>query len=162
MTPSVPLRLTLIEGFALWRGSEELRIATSGQRLIALLALRDRPAGRLHVAGTLWPDYPTDRSLADLRTTLWRIRQSCDRVVAASSSFLWIDVETEVDVRKLAAFARRLNQPETAPLCLVLRRVIAGYVPASGVVLPWWVSAVSGMIAGCDRCAARGAVRGSA
>ena len=29
-----------------------------------------------------------------------------------------------------------------------------GYVPASGVVLPWWVSVVSGMIAGCDRCAA--------
>lgn len=114
MTPSVPLRLTLIDGFALWRDSEELRIATGGQRLIALLALRNRPAGRLHVAGTLWPDYPTDRSLADLRTTLWRIRQSCDRVVAASSSFLWIDIETEVDVHKLAAFARRLNQPETA------------------------------------------------
>jgi hypothetical protein len=70
------------EGFALWQGGEELRIATSGQRLIALLALRDRPAGRLHVAGTLWPDYPTDRSLADLRTTLWRMRQACDRVVA--------------------------------------------------------------------------------
>ena len=33
-----------------------------------------------------------------------------------------------------------------------------GYVPASGVVLPWWVSVVSGMIAGCDRCAARGSV----
>ena len=38
----------------------------------------------------------------------------------------------------------------------MLRRVIVGYVPASGVVLPWRVSVVSGMIAGCDRCAARG------
>ena len=33
-----------------------------------------------------------------------------------------------------------------------------GYVPASGVVLPWWVSVVSGMIADCDRCGARGSV----
>lgn len=112
MAPNVPLRLTLIEGFALWRGSEELRIATSGQRLIALLALRNRPAGRMHVAGTLWPDCPTDRSLAGLRTTLWRIRRSCDRVIVASPSFLWLAADTEVDVRNLVAIARRLIQPE--------------------------------------------------
>src|SRR6185312_13643325 len=71
----VPLRLTLIGGFALQRGSQELGIATSGQRLIALLALKNRPVGRLQVAGTLWPDYSTERSLADLRTTLWRVNQ---------------------------------------------------------------------------------------
>ena len=41
---------------------------------------------------------------------------------------------------------------------LVLRRVIVGYVPASGMVLPWWVSVVSGMMADCDRCGARGSV----
>ena len=29
-----------------------------------------------------------------------------------------------------------------------------GYVSASGAVLPWWLCVVSGMIAGCDRCAA--------
>ena len=110
MAPSLPLRLTLIGGFALWRDSEELRISARGQRLIALLALRDRPGGRLTVAGTLWPDCPPDRSLADLRTTLWRIRRSCDQVIVTSSSFLWINVDTDVDVRNLIAFARRLNQ----------------------------------------------------
>ena len=31
-----------------------------------------------------------------------------------------------------------------------------GYVLAAGVVLPWWLSVVSGMIRGCDRCAAGG------
>jgi DNA-binding SARP family transcriptional activator len=115
MAPNVPLRLTLIGGFALRRGREELRIATSGQRLIALLALKNRPAGRLCVAGTLWPDYSTDRSLGDLRTTLWRIRQSCDRVVAASPSDLRLEGQIEVDVRDLIAFARRLSRSETAP-----------------------------------------------
>jgi DNA-binding SARP family transcriptional activator len=115
MAPNVPLHLTLIGGFALRRGSEELRIATSGQRLIALLALRNRPAARLHVAGTLWPDSSTDRSLGDLRTTLWRIRRSCDRVVAASPSDLCLDGHIEVDVHALVAFARRLRRPEIAP-----------------------------------------------
>ena len=41
--------------------------------------------------------------------------------------------------------------------------MIAGYVLAAGVVLLRWLAAVSGIIAGCDRCAAAGgAVRGSA
>jgi DNA-binding SARP family transcriptional activator len=114
MGPRVPLRLTLIGGFALWRGSQELGIATSGQRLIALLALRDRPVARLHVAGTLWPDCSTGRSLADLRTTLWRVNQSSEQVIAATPSLLGLDGDIEVDVRNLAVFARRLNQPGTA------------------------------------------------
>jgi DNA-binding SARP family transcriptional activator len=115
MAPNVPLRLTLIGGFALRRGSEEIRITTSGQRLIALLALKNRPARRLHVAGTLWPDHSTHRSLSHLRTTLWRIRRSCDQVVTASPSDLWLDEHIEVDVRDLVAFTRRLNWWEAAP-----------------------------------------------
>lgn len=115
MAPDVPLQLTLIGGFALRRGREELRITVSGQRLIALLALKDRPAGRIDVAGTLWPDYSTDRSLGDLRTTLWRIRQSCDRVVAASPSDLWLEGHIKVDVRDLVAFARCLSRPSAVP-----------------------------------------------
>jgi DNA-binding SARP family transcriptional activator len=115
MGPRTPLRLTLIGGFALCEGSQQLAMATSAQRLIALLALRDRPVGRLHVAGTLWPDYPTERSLADLRTALWRVNQSSERVIAATPLFLRLGTDIEVDVRGLLAFARRLNQEETGP-----------------------------------------------
>ena len=46
-------------------------------------------------------------------------------------------------------------------LGLRLRRVIAGHVSAAGVVLMSWLCVVSGMIAGCVRCAAS-AFRGSA
>jgi len=136
MAPRVPLRLTLIGGFALWRGSQELGIATSGQRLIALLALRDRPVGRLHVAGTLWPDYSTERSLADLRTTLWRVNQSSEQVVAATPSFLGLGADIEVDIRNLAAFARRLDQAGTASETVDLDSVrLADLV---GDLLPDW------------------------
>jgi hypothetical protein len=34
--------------------------------------------------------------------------------------------------------------------------MIAGYVLAAGAVLPRWLSVGSGIIAGCDRCAAAG------
>ena len=136
MAPNVPLHLTLIGGFALRRGSEELRIAASGQRLIALLALWNRPAARLHVAGTLWPDSSTDRSLGDLRTTLWRIRRCCDQVVAASPSDLWLDGHIEVDVRALVAFARRLSRPEIAPGTADLDSVPLACL--AGDLLPDW------------------------
>src|SRR5580692_5564289 len=107
MARGTPLRLTLIGRFALWRGSQEIGVAASGQRLIALLALRDRPVGRLHVAGTLWPDYPTERSLAGLRTALWRVNQASEQVIAATPSLLKLDTDVEVDVRDVTAFARR-------------------------------------------------------
>lgn len=110
VTPRTLLRLTLIERFALWQGSQELGIATSGQRLIALLALRNRAVGRLHVAGILWPDYPTERSLADLRTALWRVNQASEQVIAATSLLLRLDAAVEVDVHNVMAFARRLSQ----------------------------------------------------
>jgi DNA-binding SARP family transcriptional activator len=105
-----PLRLTLLGRFALRLGSEELGIAASGQRLIALLALKDRPVGRIHVAGTLWPDYPTERSLADLRTTLWRVNRLSEHVIVATPSLLQLGPEVEIDVRDLLAIARDLNK----------------------------------------------------
>jgi DNA-binding SARP family transcriptional activator len=136
MTPKTPLRLTLIEGFALWQGGRKLGVATSGQRLIALLALRNRPVGRLHVAGTLWPDYPTERSLADLRTALWRVNQASEQVIAATPSLLQLNVSVDVDVRKVVAFARRLNQARAASQTVDLDAVcLADLV---GDLLPDW------------------------
>ncbi len=123
-------------GFALWRGSQDLRIATGGQRLIALLALRDRPVGRLHVAGTLWPDYSTERSLAVLRTALWRINQASERVLTATSSLLRLDADIEVDVRNLVAFARRLTKAGTAFHIVDLDSV--SIADLSGDLLPDW------------------------
>jgi DNA-binding SARP family transcriptional activator len=112
MNRETPLRLTLIGNFAFWRGTQELAIAPSSQRLLALLALRDRPVGRLHVAGTLWPDCPTERSLAGLRTTLWRVNQSTEHVISATQTFLRLDADIEVDVRNVVMFAQRLTQAE--------------------------------------------------
>jgi DNA-binding SARP family transcriptional activator len=136
MTPTVPLRLSLIGGFALWRGSQEVGIATSGQRLIALLALKDRPVGRLHVAGTLWPDCSTERSLADLRTTLWRVNQAGEQVIAASPSVLGLNDGIDIDVRKLTALARGLNQAGTASETVDLDSVDVGDLV--GDLLPDW------------------------
>jgi len=136
MTPRTPLRLTLVGNFALWRGSQELAIAPSSQRLIALLALKDRPVGRLHVAGTLWPDYPTERSLADLRTMLWRVNQSTEHVIVATQTFLRLDAGIEVDVRNVVALARRLTEAETLSKAVDINS--ADLASLVGDLLPDW------------------------
>jgi DNA-binding SARP family transcriptional activator len=136
MATRMPLRLTLIGGFALWRGSQKLGVAASGQRLIALLALRGGPIRRLCVAGTLWPDYPTERSLADLRTALWRINQSSRQVIAATPSLLVLEAGIDIDVHNLVAFTDRLTRPGIASESLDLDLVrLADLV---GDLLPGW------------------------
>jgi len=132
----VRLRLTLIGGFALWRGSEELRVATSGQRLIALLALRSRPVRRQQVAGLLWPDYPAERSLADLRTALWRVNQRSQKVIYATPALLRLDGAVDVDVRDLTAFARGLSQAEAGLRAVDLDSVRLAEL--AGDLLPDW------------------------
>ena len=109
MSRGFPLRLTLMGRFALWRGDRELAVAASGQRLIALLALRDQPMGRFRAAGILWPDYQVKRSLAGLRTALWRVNQCSAGLITASPSVLALDAGIQIDVHHLLAFARHLS-----------------------------------------------------
>ncbi len=48
------VHLTLIDSFELRYDGEPARLPLSAQRLVAYLALRERPLLRIHVAGTLW------------------------------------------------------------------------------------------------------------
>jgi DNA-binding SARP family transcriptional activator len=101
-----PLRLTLLGGFTLLRANEEIVLPMSAQRLVALLALRERPLSRTYLAGVLWPDYSAERSLADLRTALWRANHSRASVVATMGMRLSLRAEVQVDVRALTALGR--------------------------------------------------------
>ena len=83
----------------------------SAQRLVALLALRERPLSRAYLAGLLWPDYSAARSLADLRTALWRANHSRASVVAAAGMRLSLCAEVQVDVRALTALGRAAADP---------------------------------------------------
>lgn len=136
MASKASFRLALLGGFRLSAGSRTIDVAASGQRLIALLALRDLPAERLYVAGTLWPDYSTERSLADLRTTLWRLNQSGEPVVDATHSCLGLGEHIDVDMRRLVAFNQRLHSPTAKPEEIDLDSVVLSEL--CGELLPDW------------------------
>ncbi len=103
---SGPLQLMLLGGFNLLHGDEQVMLPVTAQRLVALLALRDRPLSRTYLAGVLWPDCPAERSLADLRTALWRANHGRAPVIAIVGVRLSLRAEVQVDVRALVAFGR--------------------------------------------------------
>ena len=62
--------LALLRSFELRRGGDRVRLPLSAQRLVALLALRNRALHRVYVAGTLWLDASEERAGSNLRTTV--------------------------------------------------------------------------------------------
>jgi DNA-binding SARP family transcriptional activator len=105
-------RLGLLGGFSLVVDGSERRLPIHAQRVLAYLALRregPHPGYRRQaLADQLWSDAPAERSLASLRTALWRIRQADEHVVRATRAAVQLDDRVEVDVRQCIAQARRL------------------------------------------------------
>jgi DNA-binding SARP family transcriptional activator len=97
------IQLMLLGGFTLLHDSEEILLPLSAQRLIAFLALRNRPLSRSYLASTLWPDCPAGRSQADLRTALWRAKHCGAAVLVTSGMYLRLHAVVQVDVRLLGS-----------------------------------------------------------
>lgn len=81
----------------------------SAQRLIAFLALQRGVLKRIYVAGTLWIDYNQDAANANLRTTLWRLKQLSCPLVKTTATDLSLADEVFVDVHEKFAIAQRVN-----------------------------------------------------
>jgi DNA-binding SARP family transcriptional activator len=101
------VRLSLLRGFELCEGDRLVRVPLSAQRLIAFLALHDRPLQRLYVAGCLWIENTQEHANANLRTALWRLRRPGCEVVSASATELSLAPDVAVDVHETEAAAQR-------------------------------------------------------
>jgi DNA-binding SARP family transcriptional activator len=104
----VEIGLWLLSGFELRDDRETIVVPASAQRLIAFLAMRDRPAHRLYVAGKLWIDRSEEHANACLRTALWRLRQLNADIVTTTSTHLMLSDRVAVDVRVAVARATRI------------------------------------------------------
>jgi DNA-binding SARP family transcriptional activator len=85
-----------------------LALQPGAQRLLAFLALHDRPLHRLYVAGRLWTDSDQEHANASLRTTLWRLRRPGCVLVEATASEMALAADVVVDVREAIARAHRV------------------------------------------------------
>jgi DNA-binding SARP family transcriptional activator len=107
-------RVELLRGFTLHCHGEQVFLPLSSQRLVAFLALRDHPLLRIHIATTLWPDSTEERSVANLRSALWRLRGGGCLLVEASVGHLRLFPSVQVDYHQVTRRARSLLDPSAA------------------------------------------------
>ena len=105
-------RLTLLGGFELACDGRWVTLSTSAQRLLAFVALRERPLQRSYVAGSLWLDSPEERAAANLRSALWRLHGCGIQLVHSVGSQLSLDSGVVVDLREAERFAHRALDPD--------------------------------------------------
>jgi DNA-binding SARP family transcriptional activator len=78
------------------------------QRLLAFLALRERPLTRTAIAGTLWPEASEEHAHASLRSALSRLSGATRTVVRVTTKELQLADNVSVDIREARAIAHRL------------------------------------------------------
>lgn len=127
-------RLVLIEGFELRDpGGARVDLTVSVQRVLAFLALHDRPLLRVHIASCLWLDSPERRAVANLRTVLWRLRRPGCELVETTTTHLALAPAVAVDVRQQRAVIGRLLERDASPPSEDIERLADG-----GELLPDW------------------------
>jgi len=107
-TASREARLSLTCEFALTIAGQSVPVPHSVERVLAYLALRDRPVSRTKVAGVLWLDSSQGRATSNLRTTLWRLHRSAACVVVSAEDRVALAPQVVVDVRELFLLTHRL------------------------------------------------------
>jgi DNA-binding SARP family transcriptional activator len=89
-------------------GKPQRDLPHGSQRLLAFLALRDRPVTRTAVAGTLWPEASEDHAHASLRSALSRLTGLNRSVVRANSREVALADGVLVDIRAARLLAQRI------------------------------------------------------
>jgi DNA-binding SARP family transcriptional activator len=102
------IKLQLLNGFSLIHGGRPAPLPIAAQRLVAFLALQERPVRRHVVAGSLWMDSTEDKATAALRTTLWRLGRIAPATISADDRSLALGANVVVDVREVEESARRI------------------------------------------------------
>lgn len=100
--------LRVLCGFEVRVGGRFVSLPSNVERILALLAVRSRPQPRLHVASTLWMDTTEDRAAANLRTALWKARQSLGECIDVRGNHLTLAPGIDVDLATVVERAGRL------------------------------------------------------
>jgi DNA-binding SARP family transcriptional activator len=99
MTRSVQAgMLRLLSSFDLNRDGVAISLASRAQRLVALLAISDRPLSRSAVAAKLWPDVVNARANASLRATLWSFPHPTSSPILIENNMLSLDPAIRLDL----------------------------------------------------------------
>ena len=97
--------LRLLSAFELTWDGDAVSLPVPAQRLLAFVALRERPVLRTYVAETLWLESTEEHARGSLRSALWRLRRPGHELVDVTSGRLRLAPGVVVDVRVLIGWA---------------------------------------------------------
>lgn len=118
--PSVPddtIRLSVMGSFDLRRADDITLVPAltpEAQRLLALLAIRDRLVSRASIAGTLWPDASDRHAHASLRSALSRLPQLAHDTLIITDADLQLSAAVIVDLHEARRLAHSLLATSSA------------------------------------------------
>jgi DNA-binding SARP family transcriptional activator len=92
-------QLHLLAGFEIRVQGVPLQLRPSSQRLLAFLALSEKAPERAYTAFRLWPDTSESRSMANLRTSLWRIRREGTPLIESTATHIRLNPSVWIDAR---------------------------------------------------------------
>jgi DNA-binding SARP family transcriptional activator len=101
------VQLRLLDAFEVVCDGRAVQLPSIAQRLVAFVALHERPVERGYVAGMLWLDTPEQRAAGNLRTALWRVQARARGLLDASGHRLRLEPGVRVDLRVAEQSARR-------------------------------------------------------
>jgi DNA-binding SARP family transcriptional activator len=127
------LGLALLKGFELTDDGERIAVPLSSQRLMAFLALNQRPLPRVYIAGTLWTDSSDEHSSGSLRSALWRLQRPGYRLLEVHGDHICLARQVQVDVRTVEMVARRLMDGREGVTTDDVHTLASG-----GELLPGW------------------------
>lgn len=132
-SPMPTMRLSLAPDFDLSIEGRRLPLTRSIERLLAFLALNDRPVERSRLASALWLDSTESRAASNLRTTLWRLGRLGARIIQLFDDRVALSPDVSVDVTDLSGVALRLIEAPNEDALDRVRDLIA-----SSELLPDW------------------------
>jgi DNA-binding SARP family transcriptional activator len=127
------VQLSVLGGFTLRVDGATQSLPNNVERVLAFLAVRGRPQLRTTVATTLWMDTTDDRAAANLRTALWRARQTPGELIAVTGNYVALAPSIDVDLATVTAQSKRLISTDDE-----LREADAAAETLVGDLLPDW------------------------
>jgi DNA-binding SARP family transcriptional activator len=103
------LDLCVLGTFAVRCDGDAITIASTGQRVLAGLAVHGRSALRSRLAEMLWPDSAPDRAIANLRCAIWRMPDVVRSSLHKHGQFVALGPRWRIDLDEATAGAQQLR-----------------------------------------------------
>jgi DNA-binding SARP family transcriptional activator len=113
LTSAPTLELRVLGGFGLRAHGRSVGVSANVERVLAFLAVRARPQLRTAISTMLWMDTTEDRAGANLRTALWKARQTDGGWIVSTGNYVSLAPEVRIDIATVVAQARRLIGTDT-------------------------------------------------